>query len=288
MTARQTDRDVSGAMTGAAGFLTLERDLAGTNRTWDLVAARAAGLRDKAQGRVVRDVTDGFVSGRRRGRGDWVPGTGGSPKGGASSADLSRTAGLSFGRPGGGARPRALLVAVRMAVTEMAEPEVRRGFEGRFRAKCPEMSGQVMRDKVRDIAAAKVPVVVAHDLGCPRHIPGRLWRARVRAHSRHLVGMLVECRGGLGIGLLRRRLGVRTNGTGMLGRISAPGLVKYDTISQKIQYVKSDNFCTVSFRGAVEMIPAILSNTSCRSVGTASQSLSVCPVGMNNSFNINS
>lgn len=90
------------------------------------------------------------------------------------------------------AQPRALLAAAGTAVTEMAEPEICCGFGGTFCVKYPEISGRMVTDKVRDIAAVKVPVVVAGDLGCLLNIAGRLRREGVRVDARHVAEMLVE------------------------------------------------------------------------------------------------
>ena len=90
------------------------------------------------------------------------------------------------------AQPRALLDAVGVAVTEMAEPEICCGFGGTFCVKYPEISGRMVTDKVRDIAATKADTVLAGDLGCLLNIAGRLSREGVKVDARHVAEVLIE------------------------------------------------------------------------------------------------
>ena len=90
------------------------------------------------------------------------------------------------------AQPRALLAAAGTTVTEMAEPEICCGFGGTFCVKYPEISGRMVKDKVRDIEATKAPVVLAGDLGCLLNIAGRLSRQGIRVEARHVAEMLIE------------------------------------------------------------------------------------------------
>ena len=90
------------------------------------------------------------------------------------------------------AQPRALLEAVGVTVTEMAEPEICCGFGGTFCVKYPEISGRMVTDKVRDIASTKAETVLAGDLGCLLNIAGRLTREGVRVDARHIAEVLVE------------------------------------------------------------------------------------------------
>lgn len=92
-------------------------------------------------------------------------------------------------------QPRKLLADVGAAVAEMAEPEICCGFGGTFCVKYPEISGRMVTDKVRDIAATHAETVLAGDLGCLLNISGRLLREGVRVETRHVAEVLVE--GGL-------------------------------------------------------------------------------------------
>ena len=90
------------------------------------------------------------------------------------------------------AQPRALLAAVGVTMTELAEPEICCGFGGTFCVKYPEISGRMVTDKVKDIDAAKADTVLAGDLGCLLNIAGRLRREGARADARHVVEVLVD------------------------------------------------------------------------------------------------
>jgi len=90
------------------------------------------------------------------------------------------------------AQPRQLLASVGATVIEMAEPEICCGFGGTFCVKYPEISGRMVTDKVRDVAATKADTVLAGDLGCLLNIAGRLHREGVRVEARHVVEVLVE------------------------------------------------------------------------------------------------
>jgi L-lactate dehydrogenase complex protein LldE len=92
-------------------------------------------------------------------------------------------------------QPRKLLADVGVAVTELAEPEICCGFGGTFCVKYPEISGRMVTDKVRDIAATHADTVLSGDLGCLLNISGRLLREGVRVEARHVAEVLVE--GGL-------------------------------------------------------------------------------------------
>jgi L-lactate dehydrogenase complex protein LldE len=92
-------------------------------------------------------------------------------------------------------QPRKLLADVGAAVTELAEPEICCGFGGTFCVKYPEISGRMVTDKVRDIAATHADTVLSGDLGCLLNISGRLLREGVRVEARHVAEVLVE--GGL-------------------------------------------------------------------------------------------
>jgi L-lactate dehydrogenase complex protein LldE len=89
-------------------------------------------------------------------------------------------------------QPRKLLAEVGAPVVEMAEPEICCGFGGTFCVKYPEISGRMVTDKVRDIAATHADTVLAGDLGCLLNISGRLLREGVRVDARHVAEVLVE------------------------------------------------------------------------------------------------
>jgi len=89
-------------------------------------------------------------------------------------------------------QPRKLLADVGVAVTELAEPEICCGFGGTFCVKYPEISGRMVTDKVRDIAATHADTVLSGDLGCLLNISGRLLREGVRVDARHVAEALVE------------------------------------------------------------------------------------------------
>jgi L-lactate dehydrogenase complex protein LldE len=94
-------------------------------------------------------------------------------------------------------QPRRLLADVGATVVEMTEPEICCGFGGTFCVKYPEISGRMVTDKVRDIAATNANTVVAGDLGCLLNIAGRLLREGVRIDARHVVEVLAE--GGMNV-----------------------------------------------------------------------------------------
>jgi L-lactate dehydrogenase complex protein LldE len=89
-------------------------------------------------------------------------------------------------------QPRALLSAVGAVVAEMKEPEICCGFGGTFCVKYPEISGRMVADKVRDIAATGATTVLAGDLGCLMNISGRLSREGIQVDARHVAEVLVE------------------------------------------------------------------------------------------------
>lgn len=89
-------------------------------------------------------------------------------------------------------QPRKLLAEAGMTLTEMAEPEICCGFGGTFCVKYPEISGRMVTDKVRDIAATQADTVLSGDLGCLLNIAGRLLREGVRVSARHVVEVLAD------------------------------------------------------------------------------------------------
>ena len=89
-------------------------------------------------------------------------------------------------------QPRQLLADMGATVVEMAEPEICCGFGGTFCVKYPEISGRMVTDKGRDIAATKADTVLAGELGGRLNIAGRLLREGVRVDARHIAEVLAE------------------------------------------------------------------------------------------------
>ena len=89
-------------------------------------------------------------------------------------------------------QPRKLLASLGATVVEMAEPEICCGFGGTFCVKYPDISGRMVTDKVRGIAATRAETVLAGDLGCLLNIAGRARREGVRVDARHVAEVLVE------------------------------------------------------------------------------------------------
>jgi L-lactate dehydrogenase complex protein LldE len=92
--------------------------------------------------------------------------------------------------------PRTLLASVEgLTIKELSDTQICCGFGGTFCVKYPEISGRMVTDKVRDIAATHAETVLSGDLGCLLNISGRLSREGVRVNARHVAEVLVE--GGL-------------------------------------------------------------------------------------------
>ncbi len=89
-------------------------------------------------------------------------------------------------------QPRTLLADVGVTLTEMTEPEICCGFGGTFCVKYPEISGRMVTDKTRDIAATGADTVLAGDMGCLLNIAGRLRREGARVDARHIAEVLIE------------------------------------------------------------------------------------------------
>ena len=73
--------------------------------------------------------------------------------------------------------PRRLLQAVDgLELVEMAEPDWCCGFGGAFAAKQPDISGAMLREKLRRLAAVDVEAIATSDGGCILHMNGGLAR----------------------------------------------------------------------------------------------------------------
>ena len=92
-------------------------------------------------------------------------------------------------------KPRRLLPARGVPVTEMAEPEICCGFGGTFCVKYPEISVRMASDKTRDITATGAGTVLAGDLGCLLNIAGRLSREGSPVRARHVAEVLAGMTG---------------------------------------------------------------------------------------------
>ena len=89
------------------------------------------------------------------------------------------------------AQPRRLLDSVDgLALAELSAPDVCCGFGGTFCVKYPDISGRMVADKARDIAATGADTVLAGDMGCLLNIAGRLSREGSAVKARHVAEVL--------------------------------------------------------------------------------------------------
>ena len=89
------------------------------------------------------------------------------------------------------AQPRRLLGSVDgLALAELSAPDVCCGFGGTFCVKYPDISGRMVADKARDIAATGADTVLAGDMGCLLNIAGRLSREGSAVKARHVAEVL--------------------------------------------------------------------------------------------------
>ena len=89
------------------------------------------------------------------------------------------------------AQPRRLLGSVDgLALAELSAPDVCCGFGGTFCVKYPDISGRMVADKAKDIAATGADTVLAGDMGCLLNIAGRLSREGSRVKARHVAEVL--------------------------------------------------------------------------------------------------
>lgn len=89
--------------------------------------------------------------------------------------------------------PRRLLLQVpKLDLRPLPESEICCGFGGTFCVKFPEISGTILRRKIKNIVASDATTVVAGDLGCLLNISGGLTRARVACRGRHVAEVLAS------------------------------------------------------------------------------------------------
>jgi len=69
------------------------------------------------------------------------------------------------------------------------------GFGGTFAVKYPAISGAIVEDKIKQIAATKAEVTVCNDAGCTMNIAGMCHRAGVETRVRHMAELLAEAMG---------------------------------------------------------------------------------------------
>jgi len=89
------------------------------------------------------------------------------------------------------AQPRRLLGTVEgLELAELSAPDVCCGFGGTFCVKYPDISGRMVADKAKDIAATGAGEVLAGDMGCLLNIAGRLSREGSAVRVRHVAEVL--------------------------------------------------------------------------------------------------
>jgi L-lactate dehydrogenase complex protein LldE len=89
------------------------------------------------------------------------------------------------------AQPRALLGSVDgLILRELTDSEVCCGFGGAFCVKYPEISNNMVGNKVDHIAATGADLLLAGDLGCLMNMAGKLKRAGSPVQARHVVEVL--------------------------------------------------------------------------------------------------
>jgi L-lactate dehydrogenase complex protein LldE len=88
-------------------------------------------------------------------------------------------------------QPRRLLGQIEGArFVEMAGSDRCCGFGGSFSVKLPEISGAILREKMRSIEATRADIVVADDCGCIMQMKGALARMPNGARILHLAQVL--------------------------------------------------------------------------------------------------
>lgn len=88
-------------------------------------------------------------------------------------------------------QPRRLIRQIEgIRFVEMVGPDRCCGFGGSFSVKLPEISGAILREKMKHIQATRADIVVADDCGCIMQMKGGLARARSGAQVLHLAQVL--------------------------------------------------------------------------------------------------
>ncbi len=99
------------------------------------------------------------------------------------------------------AQPRQLLGTVEgLELAELSARDVCCGFGGTFCVKYPDISGRMVADKAKDIAATGADEVLAGDMGCLLNIAGRLSREGSAVRARHVAEVLAGMGGRPAIG----------------------------------------------------------------------------------------
>ncbi|MCH8127946.1 (Fe-S)-binding protein [candidate division KSB1 bacterium] len=88
-------------------------------------------------------------------------------------------------------QPKILLENIaELEMVEFEDPEECCGFGGMFSIKNPEISGRMMDNKISNLQASKVDMVISCDMGCLMHLEGGLHRKGSQIRVRHLAQVL--------------------------------------------------------------------------------------------------
>ena len=88
-------------------------------------------------------------------------------------------------------QPRKLLESVEgLTLVELRDADVCCGFGGTFAVKYPDISGKIVEEKVKNVAATGAPTLLAGDLGCLMNMAGRLSREGRAVEVRHVAEVL--------------------------------------------------------------------------------------------------
>jgi len=98
-------------------------------------------------------------------------------------------------------QPRNLIKKLQgLEIIEGSEAEVCCGFGGLFCVKYPDISENILDQKIDDILKTKADMVLGGDLGCLINIAGRLTRRGYEKEVRHIAEVLADMTHGPGIG----------------------------------------------------------------------------------------
>jgi L-lactate dehydrogenase complex protein LldE len=98
-------------------------------------------------------------------------------------------------------QPRELLKEIcQVEVSEIPQNEECCGFGGTFCARMPELSTQMVSDKLDAVMATGADILTGGDLGCLMNIAGRARRAGRQIEVRHIAELLAGNRSGPAIG----------------------------------------------------------------------------------------
>jgi len=79
---------------------------------------------------------------------------------------------------------------------ELPEKETCCGFGGTFSVKLPEISGQLLEDKLNNIGSTKAEIVTSLDLSCLTHLAGGAKKRNLALRFAHLAELIAEALGG--------------------------------------------------------------------------------------------